>query len=111
MPIKWSALQVNDAMDMVDDYVHQAIPYLEQAKIVAAEAKKIADLPQYVEQRLVRLSGEIERLTGGVLSWNGATYEGSIRASITAVRDAIPDGAIEEERARLKCGRQQALIA
>jgi len=34
MPIKWSALRVNEAMDMVEELVNQAVEPLEQAKIV-----------------------------------------------------------------------------
>ena len=29
MPVKWSALKVNDAMDMVEEFVNQAIEPLE----------------------------------------------------------------------------------
>jgi len=47
MPIKWNALMVNEAMDMVEEYVNQAIEPLEQAKLVATEARKIPNLPGY----------------------------------------------------------------
>ncbi len=46
MPIKWSALRVNEAMDMVEEFINQAAEPLEQAKIVANEARNIANLPQ-----------------------------------------------------------------
>ena len=45
MPIKWSALLVSDAMDMVEEFVNQASDPLEQANIVANEARKIPNLP------------------------------------------------------------------
>lgn len=67
MPIKWNALMVSEAMDMVEGYVNQAIEPLEQAKLVAIEARKIPNLPGYIDQHLVRLISEIERVTGGVL--------------------------------------------
>jgi hypothetical protein len=41
MPIKWNALMVSEAMDMVEEYVNQAIEPMEQAKLVAIEARKI----------------------------------------------------------------------
>jgi hypothetical protein len=56
MPIKWSALRVNEAMDMVEEFVNQAAEPLEQAKIVANEARNIPNLPQYLDQRLARLA-------------------------------------------------------
>ena len=60
MPIKWSALMVSEAMDMVEDFVNQAAEPLEQAKIVVNEARKIPNLPQYLDQRLMRLVCDIE---------------------------------------------------
>ena len=42
VPIKWSALRVSEAMDMVEEYVNQAYEPLEQAKTVAIEAINIA---------------------------------------------------------------------
>ena len=110
MPIKWSALRVTEAMDMVDDFVNQAAEPLEQAKIVAAEARKIANLPQYVDQHLSRLISEIARVTGGTLRWNNQPYEGSVKSAISSVRSSIPDGAIEEEKKQSSQGRQQALV-
>jgi len=62
MPIKRSALRVSEAMDMVEEFVNQAAEPLEQAKIVANEAGNIANLPQYLDQRLVRLIIDIERI-------------------------------------------------
>ncbi len=114
MPIKWSAVQLSDAMDMVEQYVSEAAEPLEQAKIVATEARKIADLAGYVDQHLARLIDEIDRLTGGVHHWSNQPYQGSIRAAIASVRGSIPEGAIEAEqeaeKARAKYGVQQALV-
>jgi len=62
VPIKWSALMVSDVMDMVEELVSQAADPLERAKIVVNEARKIPNLPQYLEQRLVRLVCDIERI-------------------------------------------------
>jgi hypothetical protein len=72
MPIKWSALKVNDAMDMLEECINQAIEPLEQARIIADEARNIPNLPQYVEQHLLRIIGEINRAIGG----NGNRKEG-----------------------------------
>ena len=97
MPIKWSALRVSEAMDMVEEFVNQASEPLEQAKIVANEARNIANLPQYLDQRLVRLSIDIERID-------------YIKSSIEAVRRDLPDKAIQSERKSANHGRQSALV-
>ena len=97
MPIKWSALLVSEAMDMVDDLVNQASDPLERAKIVANEARNIPNLPQYLDQRLVRLVCDIERID-------------YIRSAIKAVRSDLPDGAIEAEKRIANHGRQPVLV-
>ena len=98
MPIKWSALRVSEAMDMVEEFVNQAAEPLEQAKVVASEAKNIANLPQYLDQRLVRLIIDIERID-------------YVRNSINAVRTELPDGAIEAEKKSESHGRQPVLVS
>ena len=97
MPIKWSALRVSEAMDMVEEFVDQTAEPLEQAKIVANEARNIPNLPQYLDQRLVRLVIDIERID-------------YIRTSINAVRNDLPNGAVEAEKKSESYGRQPALV-
>ena len=97
MPIKWSALMVSDAMDMVEEFVNKAVDPLEQAKIVANEARKIPNLPQYLDQRLVRLICDIERMD-------------YIKSSIEAVTKDLPDGAVEAEKRSIGHGRQPVLV-
>ena len=98
MPIKWSALRVSEAMDMVEGYIDQAAEPLDQAKIVANEARNIVNLPQYLDQRLVRLIIDIERID-------------SIKNSINAVRRDLPDEAIESEKKSASHGRQPVLVS
>ena len=98
MPIKWSPLRVSEAMDMVEEFINQAAEPLEQAKIVASEARNIANLPQYLDQHLVRLIIDIERID-------------YIRNSINAVRNDLPDGAVEAEKKSESHGRQPALVS
>jgi len=85
-------------MDMVEEFVNQAVEPLEQAKIVANEARNITNLPQYLDQRLVRLIIDIERID-------------YIRNSINVVRNDLPDGALEAEKKTESHGRQPALIS
>ena len=110
MPIKWNALQVVEAMDMVEEYIKQAIEPLEQAKVVATEARRIPNLPEYIDQHLSRLISEIERVTGGVLPWNRQQYAGHVRAAISSVRESIPPGTVEAERQKLENGKQLSLV-
>ena len=98
MPIRWSALMVSEAMDMVEEFVNQAADPLEQAKIVANEARKIPNLPQYLDQRLVRLICDIERID-------------YVKSSIGAVRKDLPDGAVEAEKRSIGHGRQPVLVS
>jgi len=98
MPIKWSALKVSEAMDMVEELINQADEPLEQAKIVAGEARKIANLPQYLDERLIQVITHIERI-------------GYVRSAIKAVRQSLPDGAVDDERKSLESGRQMSLVA
>jgi len=97
VPIKWSALMVSEAMDMVEEFVNQASDPLEQAKIVANEARKIHNLPQYLDQRLMRLVCDIERID-------------YIKSAIKAVRKDLPDEAVAAERRSMSHGRQPVLV-
>ena len=97
MPIKWSAIKVSEAMDDIQRQIDLADAFLAEAKVKAKAARRIANLPQYVDQRLIRLTCDIERID-------------NVKSSIEAVRQSIPDGAIEAERERLKNGSQQSLI-
>ena len=97
MPIRWSAVKVGEAMDGVEGQITLAEGFVAEAKAKATEARSIVDLPQYMDDRLVRLITQIERMD-------------YVKDAIRAVRKAIPNGAIEAERERLKHGRQQSLI-
>ena len=107
MPVKWSALKVNEAMDMVEEFVGQAVEPLEQARIVASEARNIPNLPQYVDQYLVRIIGEIDRAIGGS-QWEPV---GRLKSGIQSARESLPEGAADEERKRLESGSQLTLVA
>jgi len=111
MPIKWNALMVNEAMVMVEEYINQAIEPLEQAKLVAIEARKIPNLPGYIDQHLSRLIGEIERVTGGISPWNQQPNPGNVRAAITSIRESIPGGTVEAERQKVNSGKQLSLVS
>ena len=98
MPIKWSALRVSEAMDMVEEFVNQAAAPMEQAKLVVNEARNITNIPQYLDQRLIRLVIDIGRID-------------YIRTAITAVRRDLPEEALETERKSESHGRQPVLVS
>ena len=83
---------------MAEEYIDQAAEPLDQAKIVANEARNIVNLPQYLDQRLVRLIIDIERID-------------SIKNSINAVRRDLPNEAIESEKKSASHGRQPVLVS
>ena len=97
MPIKWSATKVSEAMDEVEAQVLLGNQFIAEAKAKAQEAKKIANLPQYVEQRVNRLIDQLDRLE-------------SIKDAIESVRKDIPDGAMETEQESSKHGSTQSLM-
>ena len=97
MPIKWSAVRVSEAMDEVERQINLAEAFLVEAKVKVIEARKIANLPQYLDDRLIRLITQIERID-------------YVKDTVTGIRKAIPDGALETERDRIKYGSQQTLI-
>ena len=106
MPIRWSAVKVSEVADMIEELVKQAAEPLEQARIVAREARNLANLPQYIDQDLTRIISEIDRAIGGS-QWEPT---GRIIAGFEAMRKDIPDGAIEAERERAKYGTTGQLI-
>ena len=97
MAIKWSAVKVSEAIDKVEQQVALAEPFLDEARRLASEAKGIPSLPDYMLQRLNRIIGQVERID-------------NIKGAIESARNAIPDGAIEEEQGNTRHGRTQSLI-
>ena len=97
MPIRWSAVKVSGAMDEVEAQISLADQFFVEARKKANEARKIPNLPQYIDHRLIGLISEIERID-------------RIKDRIKSVRKDIPDGAIEAERESQKYGSQQSLI-
>jgi len=93
MPIRWSALEVDQAMSEVEAQYNLASSFLAEAKAKAEEARKIAHLPQYIDQHLVRLVYTIERCS-------------LVKDSAETIRSAIPDGAVEAEREQAKYSQQ-----
>ena len=98
MPIKWSAVKVDQAMNEVEARLDEAQIFLEQTVVVVQGARRIPDLPSYVDNRLARLELDIrERYS-------------RLKADVESIRDTIPDGAIEVELHQSRHGQQPSLI-
>ena len=97
VPVKWSSLKMSEAMDMVEEFLHQADEPLEQAKMVVTEARNIVNLPKYLNRSLIHLIGDIERIN-------------HVKGAIKSVRSSLPDGALDAERMSAKINSQATLI-
>ena len=97
MAIKWSAVRVSEAMDEVERQVTLADDFIAQAKVKAEEARKIPNLPQYMDTRLISLIGQLERME-------------YVKSAIERIRNDIPQEALEEERRLASYGSQQSLV-
>ena len=97
MAIRWSAVKVSETMDEVEAQISLADQFFIEARKKANEARKIPNLPQYIDHRLIGLISEIERID-------------RIKDRIESVRKDIPDEAIEAERESQKYGSQQSII-
>ena len=97
MAIKWSAVRVSEAMDEVEHQVTLAEDFIAQAKVKAEEARKIANLPQYMETRLISLISQLERID-------------NVKRAIESIRNNIPQETLEQERKLASYGSQQELV-
>lgn len=85
MPIKWSALEVAEAIDQIEGFLNQAEPFLAKAVERAEQAQEIAYLPEYLGQRLRSMTDKMRARV-------------NLRESIHKMREKIPQGAVEAER-------------
>ena len=87
MSIRWSALEVSEAMDEIEALLDQAEPFLAQAEQKAIQATGIQRLPEHMTQRIGRLVYAIE-------------HRQDSRLAVDKVRESIPKGAVETELER-----------
>jgi hypothetical protein len=97
---------VSQAADLIEEHFNQAVEPLEQARIVAREARKLPNLPQYIDQDLTRVISEIDRAIGGS-QWD---MVGRIRAGIQNIRKDLPADVLKTEQENAKHGTTPALI-
>lgn len=98
MAIKWSASKVSEALDEVEKQISLADAFFEEAQKRAKEARQIPNLPGYLDDRLVRILSQLERMD-------------NVKSAIESARDAIPKGEIERWRRRDSMGSTGSLFA
>ena len=106
MPIKWSALKVSEAADMIAESFKQAAEPLECAREAAKEAQKLDDLPDYMKGCFNRISFDVDNLIGGSYHAEG----GRFAANVKSIRDNLPSGSLEAETTKLKNGVRATLM-
>lgn len=106
MPIRWSALKVSETADEIEKYFNQAAKPMEQMRVVLQEARRIPNLPLYIDQYFARLLSEISRAIGGS-QWEPV---GRYRATLDVLRKALPEGSVKAEQDSAKRGITQALF-
>jgi hypothetical protein len=106
VPIRWSALKVSKAADMIAEVIEQAAEPLEQIRTIASETRKLPNLPQYMDWEFSRIIGEVDRVIGGS-QWETI---GRLRAGVEGIRKNLPDGAVKAELDGAKHGTTQSLI-
>ena len=109
MPIKWDPVKVTEAADMLEEFLEEAREPLQKALLVAQEARKIENLPQYVGQSFANLAYSIEGCLGG--NRFNEPFDGWFRGSVKRIREAIPEDALKMERNKQLRGVQQSLLA
>ena len=97
MAIKWNANKVSEALDEVEQQIILAESFFNEAKKKAKEARRIPNLPGYLDDRLVRILSQLGRLN-------------DVKSAIQSARDAIPKGEIEKWRKREKMGSTAPLF-
>jgi len=96
--IKWSAVRVMEAADMLEKQINAAIEPLECAKEVARAALEIPDIPGYVDQHF------------HAVLWNIEKAVRRLRDNLQSIRDSVPRDALEAEKKKNTYGRQQSLV-
>jgi len=106
VPIRWSALKVSEAAGMIEEFLNQAAEPLEQVKLVAIEAGKIDNLPQYVGSDFTRIIGKIDDCLGSSRHSTGGWF----KSTVESIRKDIPAGAVEKDEAKRRTGVTQSLL-
>jgi hypothetical protein len=106
MPVRWSAVKVSEAADMLEEALKKAVDPLQEARLITREALNIPELPLYVGQNFMNLIGKIDDSLGG----GRFSPEGWIDRYIRRIRENIPAEAVKAVETREKYGSTQSLV-
>ncbi len=110
MPIRWSALKVQDATEMAEEFIAKMKEPAESVKTIAEEALKIPEIPEYIQGGFRSLISEAERILGGVQGWSKEPYSGNFDKIVERIRKEIPADALASEQKTAAAGSQQSLL-
>lgn len=98
MPIRWSAVEVSEALDQVEQQLALAESFLADAQTAANKATGIHNLAGYMVERFSRLAEMIRE------------SRSRPRNAVRMAREAIPEGALKADiEARKHRGQQHGL--
>jgi hypothetical protein len=98
MPIRWSAIRVNQNADDIEELMNSIKPTLWRMRERAEELRRIPNLPGYIDQPAVTMASKVD---------NFNTY---VKGYVERIRNLIPKEALEEELKAMEYGRQQSII-
>jgi hypothetical protein len=98
MPIRWSAIRVNQNADDIEELMNSIKPTLWRMREKAEELRRIPNLPGYIDQPTVTMLSKVD---------NFNTY---IKGYVERIRNLIPKEALEEERRAMEYGKRQSII-
>jgi len=98
VPIKWSAVKVSQVCDDIDTQLALAESFFAEAKRLAEEARRLPNLPQYIDQKLSGLASDL-----------GYRID-SLKSRLDSIRKNIPAEALKAERALARYGDRQGLM-
>ncbi|MFW6118163.1 MAG: hypothetical protein ACOC6R_01550 [Chloroflexota bacterium] len=104
MPIRWSAMRVSEAADMMEKHISAAVEPLECAREVAKAALEIESLPGYMEQRIYSFLSEIDRAIGT------GSHRGNLMGKLQDIRDNLPKADLEAEKKASSYGEMKSLV-
>lgn len=110
MPIKWKALKVKEATDMIEAEVAKIKEPLEAIRVIAEEALKITNIPGYIEQDFRSVLSDVEMCIGGYSPYSKDFYPGHFDKDIERIRRDIPADSLKADERTAAYGTAQSLM-
>jgi hypothetical protein len=98
MPIRWSALKVNEEVDEIEELMNSIRPTLWRMREKAQELRRIPNLPGYIDQPTTTMTNKVDN------------FNSYMKGYVERIRERIPKDILEDERKALEYGSQQSLV-